>query len=95
MVIRKTGNKVLNLPVEKIKYLLDEGMRQIDVATMFDVSQGTISRISRTPGKANQKSATKTHVCSCCNQRPIAKGNRFLCATCYAGETMEEHIAWA
>ena len=73
-----------DLPVEDIKQMLDEGLRQIDVARLYNVSQSVISRIAKQP-------ETKTQMCSCCGMRQIASGNRFLCDLCYKQETFEEH----
>ena len=91
---RKLGRQS-DLPVEDIKQMLDNGMRQVDVATIYDVSQGTISRIARLPEKPMRKNKGSARICTCCGERPIAKGNRFLCSVCFRNETVESHTVWA
>lgn len=92
---RKPGRQS-DLPVEDIKQMLDNGgMRQIDVATIYDVSQGTISRIARLPEKSKAESHGSAHICTCCGERRIAKGNRFLCSVCFRSESVEDHTVWA
>jgi len=91
---RKPGRQS-DLPVEDIKQMLDNGMRQIDVATIYDVSQGTISRIAKLPEKPRAESERSAHICTCCGERRIAKGNRFLCSVCFRSETVEGHTVWA
>jgi heterodisulfide reductase subunit A-like polyferredoxin len=78
------------LPVDEIKHLLDEGMRQIDVAALYNVTQSAISRLVSKPRVAENKSQN-IRMCSCCGSRPLAKGNWFLCEICYSRETTEEH----
>ncbi|MCF8088970.1 MAG: hypothetical protein K9L23_13040 [Desulfotignum sp.] len=84
-----------NLPVEEIKQLLDEGMRQIDVAELYNVTQSAISRLvskRRLPAGTRHKNV---RICSCCETRPVATTNRFLCELCYSRETTEECSVWA
>lgn len=85
-----------SLPVEEIKQMLDEGLRQIDVAEIYNVAQCTISRIARIPDQQPVTRNRSTRVCSCCGKRPIAKGNRLLCSECFKGEAVEEYAmcAW-
>lgn len=80
-----------NLPVQEIKHMLDEGLRQIDVAMIYNVPQSTISRIARMPEQMPRTSGSTERMCSCCGARKIASGNRFLCDLCYKQETFEEH----
>ncbi len=87
--------KNTSLPVDEIKHMLDEGMRQVDVALLFNVSQTTISRLYAIPHKSARKNVKDANLCSCCQQRPIAKGNRLLCLSCYKAHHHEEHMAWA
>jgi hypothetical protein len=86
---RKPGRKS-TLPVSEIKHMLDEGMRQKDVALIFNVSQTTISRLAATPDLVED-----TRLCSCCQERPVAKGNRLLCSHCFTHKDLEEHVVWA
>jgi predicted XRE-type DNA-binding protein len=88
---RKIMHKKQNLPVEEIKHMLDEGLRQIDVAMFYNVTQSAISRIARMPEQIACTRESTTRMCSCCGARPIANGNRFLCDLCYKQETFEEH----
>jgi hypothetical protein len=87
--------KKYDLPVQEIKRILDEGLRQIDVASLFGVSQATISRIAKTKPPATLTSKCKTELCTCCGLRPIATGNRFLCSYCYHSSDHEDHMIWA
>ncbi|VVS92212.1 helix-turn-helix domain-containing protein [Desulfoluna spongiiphila] len=77
--------KPLNLPIEKIQSLLDEGRRQSDVAMLFGVAQSTISRIA-CMGKTDPPEPAyppDVRLCTCCGVMPVAEGNRFLCTTCF------------
>lgn len=92
MRTRHTGNTT-QLPVEKIKSMLDNGMRQADVARHFNVSQATISRQA---GKAPDKKAKKQErICTCCGLRPVASGNRMLCRVCFRTQSHDAHRLWA
>jgi len=84
-----------DLPVEKIQSMLDEGMRQTDVASAFNVSQATISRLAGMPPAPVKKTKKTVRLCSCCEVRPIAKGNRFLCSQCYRLQDVEEFMVRA
>ena len=84
-----------DLPVEDIKQMLDEGLRQIDVAMIYNVSQSAISRIAKMPEQKAGARQSACRVCSCCGKRQIASGNRFLCSVCYQSEAVEEHTLCA
>lgn len=84
-----------NLPVEEIKSMLDQGMRQVDVATFFNVSQPTISRLARMAQAPAKKEKEPAQLCTSCGRHPIAKGNRFLCSDCYRHQIHEDYMAWA
>jgi len=87
---RKPKNKK-DLPIQEIKRMLDEGMRQSDVALFFEVSQPTISRLTAAPvqNKSSKNLKKNTRICTCCNLRPVAKGNSFLCAWCFSKAALE------
>nr|WP_321399376.1 hypothetical protein [uncultured Desulfobacter sp.] len=80
-----------DLPVQEIKHMLADGLRQIDVATIYDVPQSTISRIARMSERMPDTRESTERMCSCCGARQIASGNRFLCDLCYKQESFEEH----
>ncbi|MCP3944847.1 MAG: hypothetical protein GY710_25670 [Desulfobacteraceae bacterium] len=89
---QKPGRKS-NLSAQKIKRMIDNGMRQKDIATFFGVSQPTISRLT-VPLKSSKKNKKNTRLCTCCNQRPIATGNRFLCLECFDGRNLKNRMSW-
>ncbi|VVS90757.1 helix-turn-helix domain-containing protein [Desulfoluna spongiiphila] len=76
------------LPVDEILHLLDEGHTQTYVAILYGVTQPTISRLfsSTQKGPAIKKIDPSVKLCSCCNKRPVAKGNHTLCSWCFAHE---------
>lgn len=83
-----------HLPVDEILHLLDEGHKQSDVAMLYGVTQPTISRLftSTRSGPAMKKADPSVKLCSCCHQRPVAKGNRSLCSWCFShADTAAEH----
>ncbi len=82
-----------NLTEKDIQQLLDNGMRQIDVAMLFNVSQSTISRLAAKPKIYTKTTTNDVEFCSCCRKRPIAKGNRFLCGGCYRGEMHDDQCS--
>lgn len=87
---RKPRNKK-DLPIQEIKRMLDDGMRQSDVALFFGVSQPTISRLSAVPvqNKSLKNLKKNTCICTCCHLRPVAKGNSFLCSWCFCKAALE------
>ncbi|WP_300668108.1 hypothetical protein [Desulfoluna sp.] len=87
-----------HLPIDEILSLLDEGHKQSDVAELYGTTQPTISRLYRNKHSASAtgKKAPGAPLCSCCGQRTVAEGNRFLCSWCFghadtAGVTFSEH----
>lgn len=80
---RAASGKKKDLPIKQIRQMLDNGIRQIDVAILFEVSQSTISRYSDMPSKMSKQLNKNAQLCSSCHKRVVAKGNRFLCTTCF------------
>lgn len=87
-----------HLPLDEIQRLLDEGHKQCDVALLFGTTQPTISRLCRNRNSPAGKTKRDpgAPVCSCCGDRAVAKGNRFLCSWCFshgdaAGASLPEH----